>query len=474
MKLPVTFFSNTAALTLLLIIFFASIAHLPAQSPAPVRITPTKSTTAEQVAEQIVRNTLNAENSYGWDTKYKGILINWRRPDPAQVQCSPGKCDAAGATTRHDPLNDVRTLQNLYWYKQRHPEDHSYDAAIARLLPTTRDRWGHSTLAKGYVYPVLLRLALYADSETERNAWATTLQGWAAANYKRLDPVMGVQHNRQGNCDCHAETIFLDDAYRVSAQVENGAALVDAGTRFNHPEWVAAGYREVKVVYSQAFSQEYHVFGRIYVISDAKYGKNMLWDTQATPWDVSEEVDLLLRAGLIVKDPEIHKFFLDLASQMLTAMRDLPFHDKVHGGFFGSFLIADGHDKQRKGEIQNSGREARQLSLLGTFSLANLTLTPRNQWADLEAEEYQMVTHDNNNAAQPGMHLPDTVAAPAPLVNGYPASTGGYMYELTPEFALVPHRQGTEDWISAEASNLALIGLQEWLADRIAVKHAKE
>jgi len=438
-------------------------------TPAPTKIVASKLTSAEQLAEATVRNTLNAESSYGWDPTYKGILINWRRPDPTQVQCSPGKCDKAGATTRHDPLNDVRTLQNLYWYKYRHPEDHTYDMAIARLLPTTRDRWAHSTVAKGYVYPVLLRLSLYADTDTERAAWSATLQNWAAAQFKRLDPVTGVQHNRQGNCDCHEKTIFLDDAYRVSAQVENGAALVDAGTRFNHPEWIAAGYREVKVVYEQAFSQEYHVFGRIYVFSDAKYGKNLLWDTQVTPWDVSEEVDLLLRAGLIVKDPEIRKFFLDLSTQMLNAMRALPFHDKVHGGFFGSFLIADSPNGQKKGEIQNSGREARQLTLIGTFSLANLALTPRNQWADLEAEQYRMVTHDINEPS-PGMHLPDTVAAPAPLVNGYPASTGGYMYELTPEFGLVQHPQGVEDWISAEASNLALIGLQEWLADRSAVR----
>jgi len=411
-------------------------------------------------AEEIVRNTLNGMNSYGWDVTRKGILINWRRPDPSQVQCHPGKCEPADATQRHDALNDVRTLQSLYWYKARNPQDHAYDTAIARLAPSVHDRYDHTQLAKGYLYPVLLRLSEYADTPAERAGWAATMQGWAAGQVKHIDPAAGVQHRPQGNCDCGAKTIYLDDAYRVGAEVENGAALIHAGSVFNKPEWVAAGYREVHVAYEQAFSKEYHVFGRVYVFSDKKYGKNLLWDTQAEPNDVSEEADLLLRAGLVVKDHEMQQFLLNLVGEMLNALRTLPFHDKVHGGFVSAIYVADQYDGHKKGEVRASGREARQLSLLGTLALANRSLKPLNQWADLEAEMLRMTLHSIDDP-QPGMRLPDTVEPPAPIVNGYPASTGGYMYQITPDFKLVQHPDGAEDWISAEADNLVLIGLHE-------------
>lgn len=438
---------------------------VPATTPCRAQRIPGKKVPAppsRQAAEQIVRNTLNGMNSFGWDDKNHGIFINWRRPDPSQVQCRPGKCDAADNPTRHDPLNDVRTLQSLYWYKSRHPEDTTYDAAIDRLIPGTRARYANTTLNKGYLYPVFLRLAQYATTPEDRKLWQQTLVHWAEGQYQRIDPALGVQHNRQGNCDCGANTIYLDDAYRVGFEVENGAALIHAGTVAHHPEWVKAGYRELRTAYDQAYSQEYHLFGRIYVIADHKYGKGLLWDTQATPNDASEEADLILRAALVATDPVMREFLLTLVKQMLDALRSLPLHDRVHGGFTSAFYIADHFDGHKKGTVRASGREARQLSLLGTLDLANKTMSPHNQWADIEDEELVMALHTVDDPV-PGMRLPDTIPAPAPFLHGYPESTGGYMYSLTLNFQLIQHEQGPENWISAEACNLALIGLQQWL-----------
>ena len=326
-------------------------------------------------------------------------------------------------------------------------------------------RWGHSHLEKGWVYYILLRLWQFTDDPKDKSYWEDDVKGWAEAQAKHIDPVAGIQHSQNlGNCDCGANTIRLGDAYRVDHAVESGAALVDAGSRFDRPDWVQAGLREVETAYRQTFSQKYHLFGRIYLFKDAKYGENKVWDAQARMGENSEEADALIRAGGVAKDPKIREFFWRTASQMLTTLRDLPIHDKEHGGFFNSFYTADNYNGKEAGTISGTDKESRQLSILGTYAIANRVMSPKNQWPDMEAEMLRVVTGSMPGPTAPGMFMPDTGKFNK-VVNGYPGNVAGYTYHLNGDFSLYMGKTpGGENWVSNEANSLALLGLEEYVS----------
>jgi hypothetical protein len=96
----------------------------------------------DAILDKIVLQTLTDESTNGWDPHSRGVFINWRRDDITKVNCSPSSCDTRANSTRHDPQTDLRYLENMYWYKFRHPGDTSQDQYIARILPAMKSEWG--------------------------------------------------------------------------------------------------------------------------------------------------------------------------------------------------------------------------------------------------------------------------------------------------------------------------------------------
>ncbi|MFD0675692.1 MULTISPECIES: hypothetical protein [unclassified Paenibacillus] len=411
----------------------------------------------ELMIDDVIKMTLDGINSYGWDPTNNGIYINWHRGDTTKINCEgSGACDTRGSATRHDSQNDIRALQHMYWYKWRHPGDTSQNAAITRLLPTVKSKYGTTSSPKGWMYYVLLRLRSYTDSSSDITYWENVIKNWAQKQYNDIDPALGVQHEtNMGNCDCGSSTIYLGDAYRVDRQVELGAALVDAGTRFNHPEWVTAGYNQVMTAYNQAFSSSYNLFTRIYVINDATYGSNKKWDTQAKIGEVSEEVDALVRAAAITTNTTIKNDFTNIAKKMLNALRTQPIHDTTNGGFYANMLVGTNYDGRLGGTVSTS-KEMRQGSLLGTLHIANISFSPANQWSDLETEMLRVDTKSLSDNPR-GMYLPNT--AGSGTLNGYPKSLAGYTFQMNADWSVY----GNENWVSNESNSLALLGLQQVL-----------
>ena len=393
---------------------------------------------AGSALDNVVFQTLADESTNGWDPQYKGILINWRRDDTAKVNCSSATCDSRAHTTRHDSQNDLRDLENMYWYKYRHPGDTSQDQYIARLLPTVKSEWGSTTLDKGWVYFILLRLVQYSG---DGPYWTATAQHWAAAQYATIDPALGIHHGPVV-VSTAKNAPSLKDAYRVDHDLELGAALADAGTRFNHPAWVTAGLKEVNVVTQEAYSTQYHLFNRIYVISDPKVGSNKIYDFQAKMGEQAEELEALIRAGVYTHDAA----FLSLAKQMLDALQSLPIHDTTNGGFFFKMYLGNDGAGHTAGQVDTGSKEARQLHLLESVHLANAVFG--NRWAALEAELTGL-------AITPGKFF-------------LPAPVPGFTYHQLPNWALYPcsscSPQATENWDSAEADGIALESLQTVLS----------
>lgn len=352
-----------------------------------------------------------------------------------------------------------------------------FDRAIIRLLPTVKSKFAKPSSLKGWMYFVLQRLKTYTDNPNDVKFWDDAISYWANNVYNSIDKTEGVFYQtNMANCDCGYKTIYLDKAYRVDHQVESGAALVHAGTVYNRPEWVSAGYRQVLTAYEQAFSEEYGLFGRIYLMGNSGYRinadgtktyfdysnfTNKLWDGQAKMGETSEEIDALLRAAEVTPDPIIKEKFIEIAIKMLDALRTLPIHDKIRGGYYQAMYIANGGEGNKAGEVVTSKKEMRQASLLGTFNLANRIIEDKN-WKDLEREMFWLLTNTFYDTPK-GMFLPNVEKNPSETLNGYRKSLAGYTYQLASDWNIYVSSNVAENWVSNESNSLALLGLLEFL-----------
>ncbi len=436
----------------------------------------------ENKADSIAFETLVGISGYGWDPANKGILINWHRQYPDRVNnTSGGDYDDRNGQTRHDSQNDVRALQHYYWWKYLHNGNPYFDMAIARLLPTVKSKYAKTSSTKGWMYYVLLRLWEFTDNPADKDFWRSSVLSWGNNVMKEIDPTMGIYYStNMGNCDCGLKTIYLDKAYRVDHQVQAGAALVDAGTRFNKPEWVAAGYKQVLTTYEQAFSERYGFFGRIFLLGNSGYTKNAdgtknpaidysnltnkLWDSQVKIGEVSEEIDALMRAAEITTNPVIRDKFQEIATKMLNSLRNLGVHDKTYAGFFQNMTVATTDYNGAEGKVSGNQKEMRQASLLGTYNIANRYMD--NQWPDMEKEMYYLLINENtlplvNKNTNPttfrGMYLPNIEKDKTGTINGYRKSLAGYSYQLDYNWSVMG------DWVSNESNSLILLGIFEHL-----------
>ncbi|WP_169311976.1 InlB B-repeat-containing protein [Pseudopedobacter saltans] len=415
--------------------------------------------------EDIAIDVLDGVSSMGWDPANQGIYINWHRENFQQVNSeSGGASDLRDEPTRHDTQNDIRALQHYYWWKWLNNGDTRYDLAIARLLPTVKSKFKTSSSEKGWMYYVFLRLYQYADSQAEKDFWEGVILQWAPKMINKIDPTYGVIYqNGLGNCDCGSKTIYLDKAYRVGHNVQMGAALVDAGTRFNKPDWVTKGYALTMKAYEQAFVESYGLFGRIYLISDDVYGTDKLWDTQAKLGETSETIDALVRAASITGNQQIKTDFNMIATKMLNALRDQPVHDKsIYGGYFSAQYVGVNHDG--KTGVSDGNKEMRQGSLLGTFTLANRLIVPNNQWIDLENEMKRIVCRTSTDS-KPGMYLRNS-PAPDGDYNEYRKTIAGWTFDMNPNWSLAGNIEGGKNWVSNESNSLCLLGIFQYLTEK--------
>ncbi|MCL2649627.1 MAG: T9SS type A sorting domain-containing protein [Candidatus Azobacteroides sp.] len=435
-------------------------------------------------ADMVALETMQGIAGYGWDPINRGIYINWHRQYANRINCaSGGTWEERNTSTRHDSQNDVRALQHFYWFKALHDNTPYFDYAIKRILPIVKAKYAKPSNYKGWMYFVLLRLRDYTDNPKDLDFWNNSLLYWGNLVYNMIDPETGiyVMYNL-GNCDCDLKTVYLDKAYRVDHQVESGAALVHAGTIFNKPEWIAAGYRQVKVAYEQSFVEKYGLFGRIYLFGNSGYTldaagnktavsfpqfTNKLWDAQAMLGETSEEMDALIRAAEVTTDPEIKAFFEMIVSKMLTGLETCAIHDKKYGGFYQKFGLADSGDGTKEGFLGDSKKEMRQASLLGTYNLANRKLGPN--WYAMEKEMYDLLTTSNENPiGKRGMLMPDVVPEVSyneqDTINAYPKTMMGYNYELANDWSLFKGGNTVlENWVSNESNSLVLLGFFEYL-----------
>ncbi len=246
------------------------------------------------------------------------------------------------------------------------------------------------------------------------------MKNWASHVYRGIDPALGVSHGPVVDSTAH-NAPRCQDGYRVDHTLENGLALVDAGTRFGHPEWIRAGAKEVNVVINQAFVSKYHLFARIFC-------QGKIWNWEAKGGEIGQETDALLKVGSYTHN----NTYLTLAEQILntvanptTGLRDLK-----NGGIYFKFLLDTG-------VVNTSRKEMRQLHILQSVHEANAIFN--NRYASFEA--------DLINVAKRAFFSPPVA---------------GWMYELSNNWSIY---KGKENWISMEASGIAMEAIQTVLSN---------
>ncbi len=359
--------------------------------------------------DMMVKQTLDDINQYGYGSVGKygtGIYINWYRDNPTSQQ-----------NKGHDGQNDIRAYENMVWYQARHPSDTTMKASIARLQPMVYAEWATtanskgSTDPKGWIYFLFQRLAQYDDN----TIWTNTMKHWAEYIAKKVDPNVGVAHAAviKSTGDNAPK---CDDGYRVDQSLENGLALIDAGTRFNRPDWTQIGTQEVDTVTKQTFVTKYNLFARIYC-------QGKIWDWEAKGGEIGQETDALLKVGFYTHN----NAYLDLAKKILDAAADpnVGLRDTTGDGIHFKLMLDSG-------KVDNSRKEMRQLHILQSVHEANAIFN--NRYADFEKS---LITVTKKSF--------------------FPGPVAGWMYEVTPDYQLY---KGTENWISTEASAIAMESIQ--------------
>lgn len=396
-------------------LFGNSTSSAPKLKPKPVvNVTPGGTSLAgtpvsDPQLDTMVQQALGDINQYGYGSTNKygtGIRINWYRDDPTNQQ-----------NKGHDGQNDIRTYENMVWYEARHPGDTSMKANIARLQPIVYAEWATtanskgSTDAKGWIYFMFQRLAQYDDN----TIWTNTMKHWATYIAKAIDPNAGVAHARVVTSTAENSS-SCPDGYRVDQSLENGLALIDAGTRFNEPNWVQIGSQEVDTVTKQAFVSKYHMFGRIVC-------QGQISDLEAKGGEIGQETDALLKVGTYIHNDA----YLNLAKEILDGVSNpsVGLRDVQNGGIYFKLMLDSG-------TVDKSRKEMRQLEILQSVHEANAIFN--NRYADFETSLIKVAKN-----------------------SFFPAPVAGWMYEVTNDYQLY---RGKENWISTEASVIAMEAIQ--------------
>jgi len=163
-------------------------------------------------------------------------------------------------------------------------------------------------------------------------------------------------------------------------------------------------------------------------------------------------------------------------SGFVTAGTSYGFHDSTYGGYYAGFYVGTQYNgKFTAGQVNTGGKDGRETQLLNTFHLANTILGP--YWSSLESEMLGMTYYSNADPAgysntdpdtnhNPGMLFTYTNTSSPSTLNGYASWLYGYSYEVENNYTPYSYVCGTgtcyQPWIGTEATDLALLGLQEW------------
>src|SRR6266487_65489 len=170
-----------------------------------------------------------------------GLWVNWRYgTQPLQTNINgTGEPDGVSVSPpRHDELTDLRYIHNLWSYKRQNPRDTRFDGEIARYTLIIKSEFAHAHNERGWLYDEAIALYQLTHDSFYRDMAISLASSYARAYNARVGSIFqtSVDHPH--------------GSYRVDMVLEEGCALIQAGTFFQRPEWQQIGAGIVNFVYT--------------------------------------------------------------------------------------------------------------------------------------------------------------------------------------------------------------------------------
>lgn len=384
-------------------------------TPNLVAHSPTIDTIAQQVLVNMHLHAWNGRAStHGQVTG--GLFINWKMDDPSTTNAlKDGPSDATQSS--HDPQVDLFYLSALVDYHLVHPQDHAFDDDLNHAVTIVLNDFRTYNLPKGWVYFYLLRCGQIMHNQAlideAHNVASRTYSNW-------YDPQLGFVY------DHHRDSAAN---YSPNLSLQAGAAMIDAGMRWQQPDWVNAGNKTMKHVITAAMNPQYHLLYNTMIVSND--GHDQPQNAQAKPSTQGEAVIALMYAYNLTHQ----QLYLDTSGQLLQSLYGASrLWDQQRGGFF--FALDMGSNK-----LLTSYKETRSqtLVLMGVHQYNQV----RNQaFAQQEKDLVNVLTG----------HF-------------YESTYHGFFYRVSPSFQVYVDKPGqgigVEDYFTTEAMGSALDALQK-------------
>lgn len=373
-----------------------------------------------------------------------GLWINWKYgTNPLAVNINGAGVPDNINPPRHDPLTDLRYLHNLLTYKSLHPSDTQFDGEISRYSKIVQADFVNTSTAndanpRGWVYDEFADMYALTHQSWYSQQMQALAAAWYAHNY----------HSAIGAIYFTTNTAYPGGYYRVDWAVEESCGLIQAGTLFNHPEWVAAGQSALAFVYSHAYLSAYHVFPTLMtdvVNSSGAANADEAFGTagsQVSVADLGQESLSLLHAYMVTHDATYLNHAEDILDNQTATNDPLGMWDATHQGYY-RFAVFSGNSYLSPGTpvVQNGPTDkkevGRQQEMLIAFTVANA----------LTSNRYQAMEQEMLHVAQFTYYAP-----------GH-----GYLYEMTVAWQpVLIHHNGQsipETWVTSEAMGILLEGL---------------
>lgn len=380
------------------------------------------SPTVDKVAQQVLDNI----SQHGWNTEAQthgkvtgGLFINWKMDDPSQTNALKTGDDGATAGN-HDPQVDLLYLNALAEYTTLHSEEHKYDTDLQKAIQQVQLDFDNYSVPKGWLYFTLLR-----DGLLLKNSILVEDAHTMARNFYQhwYDPTIGIVFNRA----------HIPGNANVEHALNCGAALIDAGTRWNRPDWTQAGKSTLDHMLAFAIDPHYHLFyNSIEVTADKQL---QVQNYQAKPSTQGNGAEALIDAYNATHD----QHYLDIAGEILQSMFGSALWDTDRQGLLFALDM-------NTGVVEKSYKETRSqtLSLIALYHY-NQILRQTKQALQMLDKEQQLI---------------DVIAD-----HFYQSTYHGYFYRMTPSYQVYVSSPGkgigVEDYFTTEAMGTALDSLQQ-------------
>ncbi len=344
-----------------------------------------------------------------------GLYINWQMDNPSNVNAGQAN------NTIHDFQTDLYYVNAIAEYKWLHPQDHSYDADLNKYLPIVEYEFGNYNLPKGWVYFYLLR-----DGFLLNNTFLLQEAYVAAYHYYTnwYNPQLGLVYDNS----------HTPGTYSTEHTLMAGAALIDAGIRWNQPQWTQAGKSTINIALASAFNVRTQLlYNNMTVLSN---GAEQVQNYQAKPSTQGAAVEALVDAY----EDTNQEYYLDIAYQILhSTLESSALWDQTNGGLFFALDLDTNTLEQGYKETRS---QAQVLIGLNRYNEVMRQLGRPQQFLDRQQQLINLLT---TNFYQPVYH--------------------GYFYRITPTFQIYTSSPGQgigyEDFFTTEAMGLAMDAMQQ-------------